>query len=624
MNDYINRLKDWMCTTQAHPLLIAAIGIMLYITTLPYPFVFDDSALLLKNPLIKHSSTFLELFDLSNFLPEFLPRINDVDTVTSFALRPVAYITFWLNYLWGGETPTGYRMVNIVIHIANAIMFYNLLLAAIRRRLEETAVGGYLAIPLFASLLFLVHPLQTESITYIIQRFTSLGTFFYLATLLLYSLSRLSVPGKKRLMLYFASLGALILGMLTKEFTFTAPFSLIVMEIFLFRLKWRQALIKMGGHLACLPLIPTTIFTISQNMRELGLSVASATSISNFSSYSQFDYALTQLRVILSYFRLLVLPYGLNFDPDYTLFNRVTQPEIILSLLVWIVFGIAALRKLKQKERDIADDLAGFSIIWFPLLLSVSSSVVPLPDLMLEHRTYLPSLAFCTGMIAYLYTLFRNCTPIWTRRIIITGCAIIGLFSMLTVQRNQVYSSRLSLWSDTAAKSPKKARPAMALGNAYLDTGQDELAISWLKRSIQLNPDYKEPYLSLGNIYSRLGRSIEAIILYETYLESHPPGRRILSNLALAYYDSGMPEKAITCLEAALTVDPDDEMLHILIAEHLFIEGRNEEAREYLGKVKELDKANPLVNMSYLINMLELNYDTPSRHIIPHGGNARS
>ena len=192
MIDQPNRAAELMGNRKIHMLLFAVIGIMLYVSTLPYPFVFDDRVFLLNNPLIKHSGGFFDLLDLNDFLPEYLPRVNDVDMVTSFAMRPIAYITFRFNYILGGENPAGYRAVNIVIHIANAMMLYYLLRAVISLRLGGVATGGYLAIPFFTGLLFLVHPLHTESVTYVTQRFTSLGTFFYLGTILLYLLSRLS------------------------------------------------------------------------------------------------------------------------------------------------------------------------------------------------------------------------------------------------------------------------------------------------------------------------------------------------------------------------------------------------------------------------------------------------
>jgi tetratricopeptide (TPR) repeat protein len=412
--------------------------------------------------------------------------------------------------------------------------------------------------------------------------------------------------------------------MLTKEFVFTAPLTLATMELFLFRSGFRPTLSRLAAHLICMVVIPAILFTLSSDLNGNGLSFASATAISNFSGYSRFDYGITQLRVVLSYFRLLVLPYNLNFDPDYPLFQRITHPEILLSLLVWLVFADAAFRIFKRTERNIADDLVAFSIIWFPLLLCVSSSVVPLPDLMSEHRTYLPSLAFCTGVAAYVYTLCRRSTPAGIRRTLVASCAVMVLFCLLTVQRNHVYRSRLSLWSDTAGKSPNKARPAMALGNICQEMQQSEIAMTWFKKAIQINPDYLESYLSLGSLYQDLGRNPEAIGLYETYLEAHPPERRILSNLARAYSGIGMYEEAIAGLKTAIQVDPDDEMLRIITAEYLFLVGRPAEAQEYVVKARELDGLNPLADYSGTINMIDKYYGSGSMPDKKHTGKVSS
>jgi tetratricopeptide (TPR) repeat protein len=425
-------------------------------------------------------------------------------------------------------------------------------------------------------------------------------------------------------MLHLASLCTLLLGMLTKEFTFTAPFTLVAMELYLFCSGWRETLRQLMWHLACLVVIPAILLTLSHDLAGTGGSVFSATAIANFNGYSHSDYALTQLRVVLSYFRLLVLPYGLNFDPDYPLFQSPAHPEILLSLLIWLGFATVALRMFRQRGNDIAADLAGFSIIWFPMLLCVSSSVVPLPDLMSEHRTYLPSLAFCTGMVAYLFAICNSSSAAWHRRFVITGCIALAVFSLLTVQRNQVYSSRLSLWGDSAAKSPNKARPALAIGTIYQEMQQNELAIAWLKKSIQLDPDYREPYLSLGSLYQDLGRHPEAIGLYETYLETHPPGRRILSNLALAYSRIGMSGEAIACLKSALQIDPDDEQLHIITAEQLFLAGRSAEANEYIVTARELDRLNPLADYSGTINMVEKFYGSNGMSHEKHNGKVSS
>lgn len=606
MNNSIGRLARM---PSVHLLLLVVIGVSLYITTLPYPFVFDDRVLLMNNPLIKQINGFFDLFDIDDFVPTYLPRLDDPDMVTSFALRPFAYMSFRLNYMLGGFNPAGFRSLNIAIHIANAVMFYQLLLGVVRRRVEGDRLHEYLVIPLFSSLIFLVHPLQTESVTYITQRFTSLGTFFYIATLLLYLHSSGSGSVISKKVAYLGSLVTLVMGMQTKEFVFTAPFTLIMLESILLRHSLRPTLRRLIPHLACLAIIPTLIFVMAQDLSHKTVSVGSAAKILNFAGYSRAEYAITQIRAILSYFRLLVLPYNQNFDPDFPLYQSIFHPEIVVALLIWILFITAGIVLLRRGNKNLSDDLVAFSIFWFPLLLCVSSSIVPLPDLMSEHRSYLPSLAFCTGLVTHVNSLRLRYPPAWSARIIMGLCLVSALFCLLTIQRNNIYSSRLSLWSDTASKSPNKARPALALGNIYEEMRQYEDAISWLNKSIDLNPHYIEPYLSLGSLYQDLSMQSDAINLYEKYLASNAPNLRVLANLALAYQEANMPLVAIDALKRALVLDPTDETLNLILAEHLYLLNRNIDARRYLAKARERDKANPLNDISAAIKMLEEYYD---------------
>lgn len=605
---FCGKLSHFLKNTRFHLLLLILTGIALYLNTLPFPFVFDDRVLIANNPLVKNSAGFFDLLDINNFLPEYLPKLNDSDMVTSFALRPIAYITFRLNYIFGGNSPAGYRGVNIAIHIANAIMLYQMLLNIIRLRVKDASINSYLTIPFFAAFLFLVHPLQTESVTYITQRFTSLGTFFYIATILLYLQSLLCKSVLARRLMYITSVLALLLGMYTKEFLFTAPISMVLIEYILLRNSLSSSFRRHIPHLACMIVIPLLLFVLSYDLTGKSFSIGSATAISNINSVSRIDYGITQIRVVMSYFRLLVLPYNLNFDPDYKLYKTLLNPEILLSIFVMALFLLVAIRLLRKKERTLTDDLVAFSIFWFPMLLVISSSVVPLPDLMSEHRTYLPSLAFCIGITAHLHNLQWRFLKRRSALSFAGAVAVLMVFCSATVMRNQVYSSRLSLWSDTAAKNPNKGRPALALGNVYQEIGQNELAIAWLTKSMQLDQDYIEPYLSLGSILSDLGRDAEAIGVYETYIERYQPDQRILSNLALAYTNVGMPEEALATLKTALSIDPEDEMLHLVTAELLYMWDRDLEASSYLDEAEELDGENPLVNYAPQIEMLKRAY----------------
>ena len=606
-------------------LLCTVIGLALYLFTLPYPFIFDDRVLLLNNPLLMQGTGFRDLVNYDDFVATYLPRLNDIDTVTSFALRPAAYLSFRINYLLGGFHPAGFRAVNIVIHVLNAILFYHLLREIFVRRSEGEPPSYAVTIPLFAALLFLCHPLHTEAVTYIVQRFTSLGTSFYLICLLLYlhAGSGQQTTGMRR-RLYVLAMVVFLAGLLVKEFLVTLPVSLLLLETVLLRRKIRDVALRIAPFVLCAALLPAMVLTMSQDISgDAGL--GNAARIVNATPFSTPDYLITQSRVILSYLRLLAVPYNLNFDPDYPLFTSLAHPEILVSLLVWLLFLTAAITLFRKKDRTILDDLRLFSLLWFPLLIAVSSSVIPLPDLMTEHRTYLPSLAFFTGLLAHLHSIALR----WDGRVGIPRLAIglvivVSILCMLTVQRNQVYSSRLTLWQDTVEKSPAKARPALALANAYEDAGRDDQALFWAQRAVELNPAYVEPRIALGNLFHKSGRHFDAISVYENYLGEHAPERRILSNLALTYSEVGMFEKAVYALEHAIMLDPDDERLQLIMAEHLVLIGRMEEARDHLSRARELDASNPFSDMSMAISMMERYFQGSSALREPERGRVRS
>ncbi|MDD2367008.1 MAG: tetratricopeptide repeat protein [Desulfuromonadaceae bacterium] len=553
---------------------------------------------MLNNPIVKQAESYIDLLDVDDFVPKYLPKVHDPDTVTSFVMRPVAYATFTLNYFFGGNNPVGYRLVNILIHVCNSVMLYLLILNVLRQRAKDLAGRSLTAVPFFAAALFLVHPLQTESVTYIVQRFTSLGTFFYLGTLLLYLKSTTLETPRIRFIAYIVSIFMLLLGLLTKEFVVTAPFSILLIELLLLKNKLRYSLIRLIPHFVVILLIPLQLYIISQDLSGEASTVRSLMTASHQNGYSTIDYGITQLRVILSYLRLFIMPYNQNFFPEYQLFDSVINQEIILSIMIWVIFISASVVILRSKNRTVFDDLVVFAVFWFLLLIMPSSSVIALPDLMAEHRTYLPSIAFCTGITAHFYSLKLKLAPQWSSRFVLLACLPLLLFSVLTVQRNLVYSSRFSLWSDTALKSPGRARPLVALGNYYKRKGNLDKAVESFEKAIFLRPDYIETYLSLGKLYQDNGKSQKAIELYESFLESNEPSRRVLTNLALAYSSKDLKYKALGALDEALKIAPADVRLNLLAAETLMDVGMFDVASYHISRANELDKNNHLVDYS--------------------------
>lgn len=587
-----------------HWLIFIIIGAVLYGFTLNYPFVFDDRFFLIKNPLIKDPEMFLELLDIDEFLSDYMPRLSHPELATSFASRPIAYLSFSLNYLFGGKSPVFYRLFNIAVHISNAIMLYQLLLSIIRRRSDEIGSYRYLTIPLFAALIFLVHPLQTQSVTYITQRFTSLGTFFYLATMLLYLRSSSVDSAVVRGCAYAASIVAMILGLLTKEIVLTVPIALVMVDTILLHKPLRKTLIRLSPHIAGMSLTPLILLNLANEIDNNQNLFTSATDIVG-GIYSRSEYAITQLRAILSYFRLLVLPYNQNFDPDYPLYRSLYHPEIIISILIWVAFIVAGVRLLRRHERNICTDLTGFSIFWFPLSISVSSSFIPMSDLMFEHHSYLPSIAFCTGIVAYLHHVV-NIDSIFRRNAVIVGLCMVSLiFGALTIKRNHIFSSRISIWSDTLKKSPNKFRPHYAVGKAFYRLGKYDQAILHFVRSLALNPDYVEPYVAIGAIYLDLEMPQSAIELYENYLASHQPEPRILMNLSLAYMTSGRLQQAIDTVKLALKIKNDDVKMLSLLAELNLYAGKIQRAQLRLAQAREVDINDPTIDMTSLHNRIQ-------------------
>jgi tetratricopeptide (TPR) repeat protein len=598
------KLRCAVSSNVAHCLILIIIGIVIYGFTLHYPFVFDDRFLVIGNPLLSDYKSFIALHDIDSFITTYIKWLAHPDLATSFVLRPVAYLTFYFNVMLSGNNPESFRIVNIAIHILNSIMLYSFLNIIIRRRSDGIGQYGTVTIPFFAALIFLVHPLQTQSVTYIAQRFSSLGTFFYLATMLLYVCSDGENSRVVRRGAYAGSIIAFCLGMLTRESVLTVPVALIMVEIMLLRRPIRATIIRLSPLIACMALVPLRLFDLAAAVRKSNLLYGVATDLVG-GMYSRSEYAISQLRVILTYLRLFVLPYNQNFDRDYPLFRTVLNPEIIISIFIWIILIGAGVKLLRIKNRTICSDLTGFAIFWFPLSISVSSSFIPLTDLMVEHRTYLPSLAFCTGSVAYVHHI-TAAGGVFRRNMVIGGLLLVVIvFGVLAVKRNHVYRSRISIWEDTVAKNPIKFRPYLELGDAYWSELRYDDAIRCYRKSLELNPNYINPLVSLTGLYLSIGKPQETIILCEKYLEASPPDKRIITNLALAYIALDKLQKAAGIIRSILEKNMGDASLLSFYSELSLRLGNISEAQLYLAKARAEDIKDPTIDISASCNQLE-------------------
>jgi len=544
-----------------------AAGVLLYGYTVSFPFVFDDHVYLVGNPLVKEGSSFAFLRDLRAFVAKPREMGLDPDLGTNFILRPFAYLTFHLNFVFDGLRPRGYRAVNILIHCLNAILLFQLLWRLLGHRDGRNPLGPVSVrfIALGSAFLFLVHPLQTESVTYIVQRFTSLGTFFYLLTLLTHLRANAAASRRAACWWRAGSVAALLLGMLTKEEVLTAPLLLVVTDWLLMGTAPKLAVKRALPHLLCLPLIPALVVLASHAQAAGDWTAADAVNVVNPHGYSPYHYALTQLSVVLLYLRLILLPVGLNLDWEYRLSTSLLEGRVLVSaaLILGLIAGSWLWRRLRPA--DARCSLMFVAVIWYFTTLAVSSGVVPLPDLVSEHRCYLASVGAIVALVGCADLLRSRLAGARVGRMVVPAVTAVWVLALgaATVARNNLWRSEISLWKDAAAKSSHKSRIWNNLGVAYYEQGRPQEAIACFRKVIELEPGSVLGYQNLGAALNGIGRPQEALIISQLGLRCGPSYAPLYYNLGVSYYGLKLTTNSIESFTRAVTICPAHTLSHI-------------------------------------------------------------
>jgi tetratricopeptide (TPR) repeat protein len=565
--------------------LIAILGFIVYSNSFHLPFVFDDDTSILDNPVIKSLRNFLS----SSTGYDYNPR------------RFVGYLSIAMNYALGGLDVTGYHAFNLAVHIVNALLVYALMVLTFRTPYMRNSSLSRSSRPIafFTAALFVVHPIQTEAVTYVVQRFTSLTTMFYLMSLSLYAKWRLleepgRSPGRRALLWYFLSLAAAVLAMKTKEIAFTLPIVVVIYEFFFFRLPARRRVPFLAPILATLFIIPLSLLNIA---KPLGEALSDASQVTRLQTdVSRWDYLLTQFRVIVTYIRLLVFPVNQNLDYDYPMYHSFSAPSVFLSflfLLALFVFGLYLFRRSGRHDSEYGPGLrlVSFGIMWFFVTLSVESSVIPIIDLMFEHRAYLPSVgfisAFVVGAMIVMSRLKRKREKFFGKAVVPLLAVILLLFGLATYSRNMTWRDPVTLWSDVVKKSPAKARAIYNLGQAYDVKGAAEKAADLYQTAIRLDPYLGHAYNNLANIYEKQGRVELAIWLYSKVIALYPEDAIARTNLGGVYAKQGRYAEAIAELTSALRIKPDYAIAHNNLGNVYYERGYLDDAvREYQAAIK--------------------------------------
>lgn len=550
----------WLHATVA--VLILGLCASLYSWTADFPMVFDDHTYMIDNPFFRDAGTLAYLKDFDGFAKRPGAIGSDPDYACNAIMRPVAYVSFYWNYLADGFNPRWFRVVNIIIHALNALLVYALICTLLGRfaangRLRQSSA---LFIAATASILFAVHPLAIESVTYIVQRFTSLVALFSLLALWLYFKS---IAAKSRVGLWslrIAAVIAMLLAMQTKECSVMVPLLAVLLDWLVWGTRLRLATFRALPMLLCLPLIPILVMATSAAQHG-GLDLHAAVNIVNSrdAPLNHWHYIVTELTVMAHYLRQLFWPKGLNLDPEWPKYESLWQGTVLMSLGVLLSLLVTTWWLFRRHRGDVRFALGFACVVWFFLTLSVSSGLVPLPDFVAEHRSYLPSV----GMFVFAACMLDRLRSIAATRVLVpmlVAAAVVAL-SWKTCLRNEVWRTRERLWEDTVAKSPNKYRTWGNLGAAYSDAGKDDKAIECFRAALKIEPQFQNGLLNLSNSLLRLNRPKESLNATMQLIEmdktatTKPP---VAFTLGLGLAGVGRYDDAVSVFRQILAVAPDD------------------------------------------------------------------
>lgn len=551
-------------------LVFSLIGAGLYGWTLGFPMEFDDFMYLKDNPLSTDVRSFAYPLEFKEFANRAAGLGLDPDLSTNFILRPVAYLTFYWNYQLDAYNPEWWRLANVVIHVVNSLLVFALIMLLLAGWVRQGRLmhGSSVFISVTSALLFLVHPLAIESVTYIVQRFTSMGTLFYLLGLCLYFGGVQSVTATRSLALRLSGAGVLLAGMLTKECTFTAPLIAVMLDVVVRGSTLRGALRRAVPLLVLLPVIPVLVLLVSWAQNGGDFSLQHAVNLTNLKDepWSHWHFLLTQLTVIVEYMRLAVWPTGLNLDPEWPLYRSITDGPV-MAAIGWIVVllgcSFAAYRLFRREPRAA---LVFAALIWFFTTVFISSGLVPLPDLKAEHRSYLPSIGLFVIVACLLDGLRRWRPSRWAAGLLVLVAA--GALSLVTVRRNELWRTQITLWEDTAVKSPNKPRVWGNLGCAHFEVGNVDQAIQYLTTSIAVEPAYQIGNLNLALALNAAQRHSEAIDVLAKFLKRAPAAGHnpeIRCALALALSGVGRNDEGIVLLREVVEVIPTHRLAQLAL-----------------------------------------------------------
>jgi tetratricopeptide (TPR) repeat protein len=510
--------------------VIVLAGLAAYAGSFTGALLYDDLASIADNPAIRHLAPWAQS-----------TAAQAAGGLTTSG-RPLLRFSLAVNYALGGSQIWGYHAANLAIHLLAGLCLFGVARRTLRRWGGTEATPAAWAI----ALLWTLHPLQTEAVSYLVQRAESLMGLLYLLTLYGFIRGVEAADSRRASGWLGVSWLACLLGMATKEVMVTAPLMVLLYDRTFaagtFRSAWAGRKAYYAGLAATwLPLAAFVASTGGNRGGTAGFGVA----------VSAWAYALTQFQALARYLWLAVWPHPLVFE--YGIFwVRGAGDLLPYAVPVLLLLGATIWALLRPAGRARA---AGFLGAWFFGILAPSSLTPGTMQMIVEHRMYLPLAGVIAAVVLGARALLEKAgAPGPIRLLVLAGAAAAA--GALTFQRNEIYRSAVAIWSDTVARRPDNALAVYNLGVAWDQEQQFSAAAGQFSRAIELRPDLAAPRYDLGFALIQMGRPAEAVDPYEAALRIDPHSAMAQEGLGLALAALGRLEEARAHYEEAIRLQP--------------------------------------------------------------------
>jgi tetratricopeptide (TPR) repeat protein len=515
-------------------IVLIVLGFGVYLNSVNGGFIWDEEFLIKNNLHIKSWENIGIIFGES---------IGAGAKNNSNFYRPLQMLTYMADYSLWHLNAFGYHLTGIILHILVALVLYWLI----------KMLFANWALSLLTSALFLVHPIQTETVAYIAARADLLGALFILLCLCLY----IRQDSSRNKITFTLILLSYILALLSKEYSLVLPL-LIIMHSYIFKKKILKAeFVSVLGITFIYIILRLTLLRFSLPEQDFMHTTTFLQRIPGF------FVALTE------YYRLLLFPLNLHMEYMFRKFSMV-DPRAILGAIALAVLLVYAFKRGEKNK------LVSFCILWFFVTLLPQSNLYPVNAYMSEHWLYLPSIGY---FLALAYGLLMMHSVKKFRRLAVYLIALIlFLYSFLTVKQNYYWKNAIGFWKKTLQYAPSNPRIYNNLCKAYMDIGEYEEAISSCKKAVALKPGYLTARYNLADSYKACGQYENAAVEYKRIIEHNPRQEVAYFELGLLYEKSGDKEKAMDSYHKAIEID------------HSYVEAYNNLASIYAEK-GQTDKA---------------------------------